>query len=327
MADRGQNPHTLEELSIEELREKIEEDKKNAKRSTAFAAAALIAIIALCIAWFVANYMVTGTSSSVSAKSDVLYRLASVGTRQSAEESYLKLQSGTTEVLDSYIDLDTGNTIETEQTYHVGEASLAWYMNGQESFQPGASGKMEFYIIPTQTGAKRKSVEITFDVDAYQINNSKAQKTENTTLQKLVNGHILLFRHSGESGYSNWLNPEEKYKMTLDAPDEGFKEGVPYKVTVYWVWPKYFRNYIYNSRSEYGDLFTNTTSDDYKNLVNYININNKENIFSNKSAEVAYRLNKEMTEEQLSQCSQFYDEADEYIGQQKCYVYINASVK
>ena len=57
----------MEDLSTEELHEQIENDKKQAKRSIVFAMTALIAIIILCIAWFVANNRVSGSSSAVSA--------------------------------------------------------------------------------------------------------------------------------------------------------------------------------------------------------------------------------------------------------------------
>lgn len=325
MADRGQNPHRLEELSIEELREKIEEDKKNAKRSTAFAAAALIAIIALCIAWFVANYMVTGTSSSVSAKSDVLYRLASVGTRQSAEESYLKLQNGTTEVLDSYIDLDTGNTIETEQTYHVGEASLAWYMNGQEKFQPGASGKMEFYIIPTHSGTR--SLDVQYNMDAYKVTDNKATRIEDKKLQNLVDGHVLLFQQlNDKTGYSGWI---QDGKVTVNAPEgKNFEEGKAYKVTVYWVWPKYFRNYIYHSRDLYGDLCV-SDGQDHTTLVNFAETEkSKDNsaLFNDK-LNITESINSSMSDATLDACSESYNLADEYIGENTQYLYLQAVVK
>ena len=65
IADKSKK--NMEDLSIEELHEQIENDKKQAKRSTVFAMTALIAIIILCIAWFVANNRVSGSSSAVSA--------------------------------------------------------------------------------------------------------------------------------------------------------------------------------------------------------------------------------------------------------------------
>lgn len=325
MADKGQKPRELEELSIEELREKIKEDKKNAKRSTAFAAAALIAIIALCIAWFVANHIVTGTSSSVSAKSDVLYRLASVGSRQSAEESYLKLQEGTSKELDSYIDLDTGKPVETKQTYHIGEASLAWYLSAQESFQPGASGKLEFYIIPTHSGTS--SLDVQYNMDAYKAEGSKAVRIENEKLQNLVKGHVLLFQKlSNKTGYSGWIKDG---KVKVNAPEgTTFEADKAYKVTVYWVWPKYFRNYIYHSRDLYGDLCV-SDGEDHTALVKFAeNEKSKDNsaLFNDK-LDITESINSSMSDKTLDTCSESYNLADEYIGENTKYLYLQAVVK
>lgn len=327
MADKEQKPREPEELTIEELREKIEEDKKNAKRSTAFAVAALIAIIALCIAWFVANHIVTGTSSGVSAKSDVLYQLASVGTRQDAEKNHLNLQEGNSEKIDSYIDLDTGETVRKEQTYQVGESSLAWYLSAQEKFQPGASGKLDVYIIPRHSGTHE--VEVQYNIDAYRVadNAAGATRIDNEKLQNLVKGHVLLFQKlNDKTGYSGWLKDG---KVTVKAPEgTTFEEGKAYKMTVYWVWPKYFRNYIYHSRDLYGDLCV-ADGQDHSGLITFANDEKaKDNsaLFYEK-LNFAGDINSNMTDEILETCSESYNLADEYIGKNAKYLYLQAVVK
>ena len=77
-----QIPDELENLSPEELQERIQEEKKNAKRSLRFASTALLAIVAVCIAWFVANNRVTMTGTQISAENTVPFELASIGSRQ-----------------------------------------------------------------------------------------------------------------------------------------------------------------------------------------------------------------------------------------------------
>ena len=113
--------------------------------------------------------------------------------------------------------------------------------------------------------------------------------------------------------------------MTVKAPEGGFKEGVPYKVSVYWIWPKYFRNYVYNSRNAYGDLFADiTNNEDYTKLIGYVN-DHKSNLFGTNT--IADSINNDMSDDVLDNCSKYYDEADEYIGRSKCYISMDASVQ
>ena len=325
MADM--NKKSMEDLSKEEIHEQIENDKKQAKRSTVFAITALIAIIVLCIAWFVANNLVKGTSGAISGKSNNPFELASVGsTRQ--DNNKLPLTDGKSEKIKSYYDCEAGKMVDKEQDYQVGIADLAWYANDRKAMYPGERGKLEFYLIPTQAGAGRTEAEVTLNMEAYQVSadDNKAEKYADATLQKLVNGHVLLFQNlNNTKGYSGWLYREGVNKITVKAPDGGFQKGVPYKVTVYWIWPKYFRNYVYNSRSAYGDLFADITDNaDYTNLNIYVNAH-KENLLY--GGTIADEINSSIPDEVLDNCSKYYDQADEYIGQKKCYIYIDASVQ
>ena len=69
MADkRKDRQKEIEELSLEELRKEIKKDKKKVVQNTVFIMAAAFVLIALCIAWFVSNNRVSGTSGTVSAK-------------------------------------------------------------------------------------------------------------------------------------------------------------------------------------------------------------------------------------------------------------------
>ena len=234
MADM--NKKNMEDLSKEEIHEQIENDKKQAKRSTVFAITALIAIIVLCIAWFVANNLVKGTTGGVSAKNNVPFDLASVGDRQTAEKNYLKDNNGNNILSDGsetknyggYIDISTGNTVNTEdRTYYIGNSSLAWHLDGQLSLMPGASGKLEFYIIPREDNLQ--TVTLSLELIGYQSDNGRAVKSEDTTLQNLINGHILFFKSVDDTyGYQGWIQTNENFRV--NAPGNGtFQKNVPYK--------------------------------------------------------------------------------------------------
>ena len=79
--------NSIKEKTSDELLEEIAVNKRKLKQSFIFAFVALIAVIALGIAWFMSNSKVTSTGTSVSAQDDRLFELASVGKRQTAEAS------------------------------------------------------------------------------------------------------------------------------------------------------------------------------------------------------------------------------------------------
>ena len=220
MSTRNQRKqdNSIKEKTSDELLEEIAVNKRKLKRSFVFAFVALIAVIALGIAWFMSNSKVTSTGTSVSAQDDRLFELASVGGRQTAEAFYLIdeskkniLSAGTEKTYASYI--ENGTEVQKEQTYHVGTGSLAWYLDSQESILPGANGKLEFYIIPKKDNVK--SVTVSFDINGYVYTTEenadrRAVKSEDTTLQNLIQGHILFFQQLDDvDGYQKWLSYPE----------------------------------------------------------------------------------------------------------------------
>ena len=79
MAKKNKEKKNLEDLSLEELHIEIEENKRQIKRSTTLALSALVAVIALCMAWFIANNVIRATTAQISADSNSPFELASVG--------------------------------------------------------------------------------------------------------------------------------------------------------------------------------------------------------------------------------------------------------
>lgn len=345
MSKQEENRNDIEENPTDKILEKMEQDKQKIKKSAVLAFAALIAIIALGIAWFVSSTKVTGTSSSVSADEDNPFWLASVGSRQDVEKGYLKdennqniLYEGTVKKYSSYIDTKTGNEVKTGETdYHVGTSSLAWYLNGQESLAPGANGKLEFYIIPKKDGLK--SVSIALEVNGYTSERNRAVVSSDSTLQNLLNGHILFFKQVDDTyGYQGWIQPNQANQtFVVNAPGDGtFTVNVPYKVTIYWVWPQYFRNYIYTQRSTQGDLFTDATDQgkdsDYAQIVKFadeqrtVPSGTNKLFYDSQNITISNTINKNMLQATLDACSKYYNQADEYIGTNGKYVYVGIKV-
>lgn len=323
----------LENLSIEELQLQIEENKRQIKHSSVMTLSALIALIALCMAWFIFNNVTKGTTSQISADNNIPFYIASVGNRQKAEEDYLKdpngtslLSEGSEKEYTSYYDLSKNKVISTSQTYHMGTAGLAWYLSGQESIRPGSSGKLEFYIIPKQEGLSKISINL--ELEAYQEflpegGSKRATKIDNDTVQNLLKGHLLLFQKlTDQDGYSDWISDG---KFTVSTKEgQTFQLNTPYKVTVYWIWPKYFRNYIYNARTTYGDL---STESDQKLLEFVKNTNNQNMLFYDTSKiNISGTIDENMSDTVLDECNKYYNQADEFIGNSMQYVYIKASL-
>lgn len=368
----------LEDMSSEELRQEIRREKKKAARSIVLALSALIAIIAICIAWFVANNVIKGNTSDVSADSDSAFRIASVGKRQDSELGYywnektgnknLILDGGEEKTYSKYYDLATHTEKTGEQKYYIGNNNIAWYQDRQEVLEPGASGKLEFYVIPKETG--HSSLTVTVKLEGYTLthannykdgdeettDNSRAIWIEEQRIQRFIDGHILVFRELNDDGYKGWLRPEDvsDYKdntgicgntFTISAREVGletgvFEKDVPYKITLYWVWPKYFRNYIYGNRQQNGDLFTDIeNNEDYNSLIEFINeqkemTGNGSKLFFNgedaldvQQTVTDERIDSDMSSELLNTCSRYYNLADEYIGNKAKFMYVSAIVE
>ena len=366
----------LEEMSSEELRQEIQQDKKKATRSLVLAATALVAIIAICIAWFVANNIIKGGTSDVTAGTDSRFELASAGDRQIPEQKYYlnddsndpKLSAGQSAEFDEYYDIESHTWVSNHNSYYMGLSGIAWYQNGQTVVEPGANGTLEFYVIPKKSGLK--SMTITLKTEAYRILGSgtgdssdsdgavvRARRSDDEVLQNMVDGHILLFRKlDDDNGYSGWIPPVEAAGedsddagtygnvFTITAKDAGLADGEfevnkLYKITVYWVWPKYFRNYIYNSTSLNGDLFADISSAnaDYTALLEFVNkqkemgISGGSKLFYSNDKTIKTvtdkKIDSDMADEVLKACDKYYNQADEYIGTQAGYMYISATVE
>lgn len=361
MTDKEKEQQAMEQLPPEQLHKQIQKDKRKAARSTVFAVAALIALIALGIAWFVYNNMVKGTTGSISAKNGIPFELASVGERQTAERENLNLTEGETEPYSFCIDAQTGETeMETEiktgteggtktvsKTYYVGTADLAWHLDSDSvKMSPGANGKVELYIIPRIDGLK--TVNLQLEIEGYAKDSTiteKAHLVKDPTLKSLLQGHILFFKNwNAASGYSGWLhdenwitdtaqqNTDKGIVYTVNAPkgkdetDATFKIDTPYKVTLYWVWPKYFRNYVYNSIPD-GDLFGASSTEDYGNLLKFMNKYKTSFLYSEKTKDMKDTINDSMPDEIFDEYTEFYDQADEYIGSRIDYLWLNVTAQ
>lgn len=359
--ERKQN--NPEKLSVEELHVRIAEDKKKAVRSLFMALSALVVMVGFCIAWFASNHRVNATGMNIEAANAQDFQLASKGKRQEAEQKYLKnedsqniLNNGTAYLINSDGKMiDASDDTDNTATYYVGFTNLAWRLDDDVTLMPGTSGSMTFYIIPRKENLT--SANLTFTLKAYEDDTKTgvAAVSKDNQLQNLVMGHILFFRNRDADGsYAGWIAPDEngsyltgnsEYSFTVTPENKTtFEKDKPYPVTLYWIWPNYIRNYIYTNQN--GSLFTNPDSSDYKNLLKFLN---KEN-FQNNEAEQKYskifyvkpdsgatsakdstggngnQINSNITDAVLNECNEAYNNADQYIGENARYLYVDVTV-
>lgn len=356
--ERKQN--NPEKLSVEELHVRIAEDKKKAVRSLFMALSALVVMVGFCIAWFVSNHRVNATGMNIETANAQDFQLASKGKRQEAEQKYLKnedsqnfLNNGTAYLINSDGKMiDASDDTDNTENYYVGFTNLAWRLDDDVTLMPGASGSMTFYIIPRKENLT--SANLTFTLKAYEDDTKTgvAAVSKDNQLQNLVMGHILFFRNRDADGsYAGWIAPDEngsylmansEYSFTVTPENKTtFEKDKPYRVTLYWIWPNYIRNYIYTNQNR--SLFTNPDNNDYQKLITFLN---NENFQNNKAEQkfskmfyvkqdsdaasaakpVSGNIDSNITDAVLNECNEAYNNADQYIGENARYLYVDVTV-
>lgn len=255
MPTKDNEKENVDELTTDELLEKIEADKKQLKKSFVFAFAALVAIIILGIAWFVSNNRVSTTTGTVSAKS-IPYCIATKETTQDENANY---QDGLKEKLDQF-NVGKGSELQIgNDTYYVSNGENIRIQvstdnnlnnnvgNAMKGIEPGTSGKLTFYVIPREEGYKEFSFQM--NLIAYKETGSEIQEITDHTIKSLLKGHILFFREYSEAdGYTGWMD-SSKFHITSER-EAGFEKDKPIPITIYWVWPEYFQSFMKS-----GELF------------------------------------------------------------------------
>lgn len=263
MADKRKDwQKEIEGLSLEELKKKIKKDKKKVAQNTVFIIAAAFALIALCIAWFVSNNRVSGTSGTVSAKYSGI-EIGSEG-KDGVHDDLLKtIKDGIT----SYFpekkeehDTSQGGSINwmlsensNMNNYTDGksfEETGAAYRK-EYAMEPGTKGKLDFFIKTYEAG--NLSLDFSLDISPFHIGPDNNPVTvENSPVETgLLSGHILYFlgekQPDGKMAYT-WIK-DGKFKIEIQNAVKDKK----YDYSIYWVWPLNLSTILLNK----GDSFLN----------------------------------------------------------------------
>ena len=295
-----------------------------------FVLAAIVAIFA-CLAWFAANNRVSATGSTIGAKAG-RYTLTAAGEGESgAHVGYYERSERTPEEKDTIDGLDTADAMTVTLGSNLNNETAG-------SLYPGARGKITFTVKP-----------LVSDLDGVTINLSRLLKVTNIVgvvgdggtlapeaeaLLGLIKGHLLFFT-SCQNGYYSGRVVDSKIRIDKsEFCKKGSSETTESKeVSLYWVWPEYFQNFVLTGNTNYyKNLFAaaGDAKSDYGALQADMN-EHKANYFygaaNGTSAANAPAVSAGMSFSDTAICSALYNNADEQIGNKVKYIQLRISAQ
>lgn len=294
-----------------------------------FVLAAIVAIFA-CLAWFAANNRVSATGSTIGAKAG-RYTLTAAGEGESG--AHVGYYERTDAEKQNITRLDTTDAMTVTLESNLNNESAG-------SLYPGARGKITFTVKP-----------LVSDLDGVTINLSRLLKVTNIVgvvgdggtlapeaeaLLGLIKGHVLFFT-SCENGYYSGRVTNSQITIPKSSFCEGGNEAKPTNqsvpVTLYWVWPEYFQNFVLTGNTNYyKNLFAaaGDAMSDYGALQADMN-EHKANYFygaaNGTSAVNAPLVSSSMSFSDTAICSALYNNADEQIGNKVKYIQLRISAQ
>lgn len=252
----------LEELSLEELKNKIKKDKKKVAQNIVFIMAAVVALIALCIAWFVSNSRVNGILGKISAKKAGI-EIGSEGSQGVHDDILKAVKSDLTYHLPNkegnlQHDTSQGGSIN----WLLGQDSnMKNYSDGKSftdtraefrkdyAMEPGTKGRLDFFIKSYEGGDL--SLDFSLDIVPYVKEQDTPQVVDKTSTAapQLLSGHILYFlgeKQSDEKITYTWIK-DGKFKIEIQNAEKD-KE---YNYSIYWVWPLNLSTILLNENDEF----------------------------------------------------------------------------
>lgn len=257
-----------------------------------FVLAAIVAIFA-CLAWFAANNRVSATGSTIGAKAD-RYTLTAAGEGESgAHTGYYERTNdgaviGTGEEdasgkVDPKLDISDGMTVTLTSNLNNETAG---------SLYPGARGQITFTVTPLTDNLGDITVNLSRVLKAKDNIYKEADgnlSADANTLLSLVKGHLLFFTSCQNGYYSGRVENSQIKIPKSDFCEDGkttnpTNKSVP--VTLYWVWPEYFQNFVLTGNTNYYKNLFAAEGKDYDALKTDVN-KNKTHYFYDTSGSTA----------------------------------------
>ena len=271
MADkRKDRQKKLEELSLEELEQKIKKDKKKVAQNAVFIMAAAFALIALCNAWFVSNTRVNGIVGTISAKKPGI-EIGSKGSQGVHDDILQKVKSGLTYLLP---DEESKHQHDTSQGGSINwllasDSNMKNYSAGKSfedtgakfrkdyAMEPGTKGRLDFFIKSYEEG--NLSLEFSLDIVPYVMNGKDPQVVDKTSIaSQLLSGHILYFLGETQNDTVTYTWIKDIWKENTWIKDGRFQITIPnaeqnkeYYYSIYWVWPLNLSTILLNKNDEF----------------------------------------------------------------------------
>lgn len=228
------NPDTSRQDAVRAARKEI-------VRSAILALAALGAIAFSCYAWFVSSSSVSATGMSASIKGNA-FELASVGSAGAFDQ---KLSVADQIQGVSWDAKENGWITQTSQTilWKVSDASNLGNTTGSTGIEPGSGGTLQFYVVPQGTGSMKlkaslELIPMKWDSD---LQNAKLVENSDTVVKNFLKGHILVWCRLGD-GEKTLIDPKNgSFSLTVEGQE-------PVLVRLEWKWAFLLENAIEEDR-------------------------------------------------------------------------------
>lgn len=293
-----------------------------------FVLAAIVAIFA-CLAWFAANNRVSATGSTIGAKA-ARYSLTAAGEGDAdAHTGYYERTDAEKRNIKG-LDASDAMTVTLESNLN-NESAGALY--------PGARGKITFTVTPLVDDLNGATINLSRVLKVtgnVVVEDGKTLSSDAQTLLGLVKGHLLFFTdckngyYSGRVANGQIVIPKSEF-CADGVTTNPTKKSVP--ITLYWVWPEYFQNFVLTGNTNYyKNLFAAVGDEksDYGSLQADMN-KNKANYFfgvaGDKEAANAPTVSADMSSSDAAICSALYNNADEQIGNKVKYIQLRISAQ
>ncbi|MDO4478728.1 MAG: hypothetical protein Q4B73_06805 [Lachnospiraceae bacterium] len=210
-----------------------------------------------------------------------------------------------------------GVSLMVNATSHVGNDTEDGFL------APGSKGAVTFYIIPLEDDLG--DVDLTLSLAAYGITSTVDESGQNVTatgalitgddqFTKLLSGHMLIFKGKDADGnYSDRLMPVIKGDGTISYPFKmpggSWQADKPVEITLYWLWPHRFDNYVYPGQPE--SVFR-SDCEEQRALLTWVN-QNKDHILVT-TGDLPGDASADMSNADQVKWSSGYNRGDQLIG-------------
>lgn len=291
-----------------------------------FVLAAIVAICA-CLAWFAANNRVSATGGTIGAKA-ARYSLTATGEGEpDAHTGYYERADAEKQNI-TRLDTTDAMTVTLESNLNNESAG---------SLYPGARGKITFTVKPLVDDLNGVTINLSRVLKVtgnVVVEDGKTLTSDAQTLLGLAKGHLLFFT-SCQNGYYSGRVVDSKIRIDKsEFCKKGSSETTESKeVSLYWVWPEYFQNFVLTGNTNYyKNLFAavDDAKSDYGALQADMNAH-KTNYFygaaNGTSAANAPAVSSSMSFGDTAICSALYNNADEQIGNKVEYIQLRISAQ